>query len=145
MRKQHIGTRLAWSYVLLAVCIMLVFTMGTGAVLYFQMRAQTVRFAVQDIETVEGLLVFRPDGRLILREDYHNHPESRAVVDRYLEVLAPNGTILYRNERLGDERLGAIPLADEGVGGYSPRRARLTDGTPVQLVSAGTCSTDIRW
>lgn len=135
MRTQHIGTRLAWSYVLLAVCIMLVFTIGTGAVLYFQMWAQTVRFAVQDIETVEGLLVFRPGGRLILREDYHNHPESRAVVDRYLEVLAPDGTILYRNERLGDERLGAIPSADEGVGGYSPRRARLPDGTPVQLVS----------
>lgn len=135
MSNERIGTRLVWSYVLLAVCIMLAFTFGTGAVLYFQMRAQTVRFAVQDIETVEGLLVFGPDGRLVLREDYHNHPESRAVVDRYVEVLAPDGTILYRNERLGNERLGTGPSADEGVGGYSPRRARLADGTRVQLVS----------
>jgi heavy metal sensor kinase len=114
---------------------MTVFTAGTGTVLYLQMRSQSVRFAVQDIETVEGLLAFTPDGRVILREDYHNHPESRKVVDRYVEVLAPSGAVLYRNDRLGAENLGGIPYADEGAGGYSPRRTRLMDGTPVLLVS----------
>jgi heavy metal sensor kinase len=135
MQQKRLGTRLVLSYVLLAACIMTVFTVGTGAVLYLQMRAQSVRFAVQDIETVEGLLTFSPDGRITLREDYHNHPESRKVVDRYVEVLAPSGTVLYRNDRLGADDLGSVPAANEGVDGYSPRRMRLSDGLPVLLVS----------
>ena len=135
MRQIRLGTRLLLSYILLAGCIMTVFAVGTGTVLYFQMRSQSARFAVQDIETVEGLLAFTPDRRIILREDYHNHPESRKVVDRYVEVLAPSGEVLYRNDRLGTENLGSMPAADEGVDGYSPRRIRLTDGLPVLLVS----------
>jgi heavy metal sensor kinase len=135
MRQKRLGTRLVLSYILLAACIMTVFTVGTGTVLYLQMRAQSVRFAVQDIETVEGLLAFTPDGRVVLREDYHNHAESRKVVDRYVEVLAPSGEVLYRNDRLGAENLGSAPAADEGMDGYSPRRTRLTDGLPILLVS----------
>ena len=135
MRQKRLGTRLVLSYILLAACIMTVFTVGTGTVLYLQMRSQSVRFAVQDIETVEGLLAFTTDGRVVLREDYHNHAESRKVVDRYVEVLAPSGAVLYRNDRLGAENLGSVPAADEGAGGYSPRRAELMDGTPVLLVS----------
>ena len=135
MRQKRLGARLVLSYILLAACIMAVFTAGTGAILYLQMRSQSVRFAVQDIETVEGLLAFTPDGRVSLREDYHNHAESRKVVDRYVEVLEPGGAVVYRNDRLGPEDLGGAPAANEGVGGYSPRRIRLTDGTPVLLVS----------
>jgi heavy metal sensor kinase len=135
MRQKRLGTRLVFSYILLAAGIMAVFTAGTATLLFFQMRSQSVRFAVQDIETVEGLLAFTPDGRVILREDYHNHAESRKVVDRYVEVLAPSGMVLYRNDRLGAESLGGMPAADEGVGGYSPRRTRLMDDTPVLLVS----------
>ncbi len=135
MQPKRLGTRLALSYILLAACIMAVFTAGTGAALYLQMRAQTVRFAIEDIETIEGLLAFTPDGRVTLREDYHNHPESRKVVDRYVEVLTPDGAVLYRNERLAGETLGGAVIPNEGVGGYSPRRTNLADGTPVVLVS----------
>lgn len=135
MGGKRLGTRLVLSYILLAICIMAVFSVGTGAVLYLQMRAQTVRFAVQDVETIEGLLAFGSDGHLILRDDYHNHPESRQVVDRYVEVLAADGALLFRNDRLGSESLGGMPANGEGVGGYSPRRIGLRDGTPVQVVS----------
>jgi heavy metal sensor kinase len=135
MPRQRLGTRLTLSYIRLAACIAAVFVAGTGAVLYLQMRSQTVRFAIQDIETVEGLLNFTPDGRLTLHEDYHNHPESRKVLERYLEVLGPDGSLLYRNDRLSGESLGGPPGKDEGVGGYSPRRATLKDNTPVLIVS----------
>jgi len=57
------------------------------------MRGQLDRYAVQDIETVEGLLYFESGGRLLLHEDYHNHPESRRVVERYLEVLSAGGRL----------------------------------------------------
>jgi len=134
-RRAKVGTTLTRSYVLLAACIMLFFTAGTGVVLFLQMRAQAEHFAIEDIETVEGLLAFDAKGDLVVRENYHNHIESKRVLDHYLEVLTPLGTILARNERLGTAELGERPAPDEGVGGYSPRRIRLADGTPVVLVS----------
>lgn len=132
---KRLGTRLAVSYVLMAAVIMVVFTVGTGAAHFVQMRREIGHFAVQDIETVEGLLALTPDGRVILREDYHNHPESRREVDYYVELLAPDGEVLYRNAQLGDRNLGGPVLPGEGVGGYSPRWTRLSDGTRIVLVS----------
>jgi heavy metal sensor kinase len=93
------------------------------------------RHGIQDIETVEGLLQFRPDGTLFFNEDYHNHPESKRLLERFLEVVAPDGRVLLRNERLGQEMLGGNPFPGEGVGGYSPRSTRLGDGTRVRLFS----------
>ncbi len=55
-RPRRLGTRLTLSYLLLLSGTMLVFTAGTAAVVFFQMRAQLAHFAVQDIETVEGLI-----------------------------------------------------------------------------------------
>jgi heavy metal sensor kinase len=133
--KRRLGTRLAISYVLLAAAIVAVFTVGTGTVLFLQMRGQIAHFAVQDIETVEGLLAFNPDGRVVMRDDYHNHPESKRVLDHYVEVLDPTGVVLYRNEQLGSDVLGSAPSQEEGVGGYSQRFSRLKDGTRVVLVS----------
>jgi heavy metal sensor kinase len=108
---------------------------GTVAVLFWQLRGQLDHFAIQEIETVEGLLYFAPDGGLQMREDYHNHPESKEVIDRFVEVLSPDGSILYRNERLGGRLLCGSSFADEGVGGYSVRSERLADGTRIRLVS----------
>ena len=56
------------------------------AFLFFQMRGQLDHYAMQDIETIEGLLYFDRDGRLILREDYHNHPQSRYVLERLVDI-----------------------------------------------------------
>ena len=46
--------------------------------------AQFDRHAVQDLETVEGLLAFTASGDVRVAEDYHAHPESRLVQERYL-------------------------------------------------------------
>jgi heavy metal sensor kinase len=108
---------------------------GTSFVLYWQLSHQLSRFAIQDVETVEGLLYFTPDGRLDLNENYHNHPQSRLVQERMLEVLSPDSTVLYRNERLDRRNLGGPILPNEGVNGYSERGLRLSDGTRVLLVS----------
>jgi heavy metal sensor kinase len=131
----RLGTRLTLSYIFLLGGAMIVFTAGTAAVLFIQMRAQLSHFAVQDIETVEGLMSFTPDGRLNVRDDYHNHPESKQILERYLEVLNTDGRLLYKNDRLTDRSLGGAPLPDEGVGGYSQRSATLSDGTRVIMAS----------
>jgi heavy metal sensor kinase len=132
---RRLGTRLTLSYLLLLAGTMLVFTVGTAAVVFYQMRAQLGHFAVQDIETVEGLLSLTPDGRLKVRDDYHNHAESKLILEHFLEVLAADGSVLYRNDRLGPRGLGAAPLANEGIGGYSQRSGTLSDGTRVIIVS----------
>jgi heavy metal sensor kinase len=115
--------------------VLLVFIAGTSLIQFYQLRSQLDRHAIQDLETVEGLLYFTSSGQLNVREDYHNHPESRQVQERMLELLSPEGLILYRNSRLGSRALGSTPFAGEGVGGYFPRSARLSDGTRIRLIS----------
>jgi heavy metal sensor kinase len=133
--SKHLRTRLTVMYVLVLTAILMVYISGASVLLFWQLRSQLDRHAIQDLETVEGLLFFDIHGELHLRDDYHNHPESKQVLDRFLEVLSPNGAVLLRNERLQGRSLGAAPFAGEGVGGYSERSFHLADGTSVRLIS----------
>lgn len=135
LRPRHLRSRLTLWYVSgLATLLILAWT-GTCALLFFQLRAQLDHFSIQEIETVEGLFFFTPNGQLQLRENYHNHPQSKDVIERFVEVLSPRGAVLFRNDRLGSRALGGTPFAGEGVGGYSARSVRLSDGTRVRVVS----------
>ncbi len=135
LRPRHLRTRLTVWYVSMLAGLLVLAWGGTCGLLFWQLRTQLDHFAIQEIETVEGLFYFTPDGQLHMREDYHNHPESKDVIDRYLEVLSPDGAILLRNQRMGNFSLGGAVFSGEGVGGYSPRTAHLSDGTPMRLVS----------
>jgi len=135
VRRTHVRTRLTLWYLGVLSAALLLFLGGASVLLFWQLRSQLSHYAVQDVETVEGLLYFDPAGRLQLHDDYHNHPESKRVLERLLEVRAPGGTLLYRNERLGNRSLGGAPFPGEGIGGYSERSAVLSDGTRVRMVS----------
>jgi heavy metal sensor kinase len=135
LRPTHLRARLTLWYVSVLAVLLILGWVGTCALLFWQLRSQLDHFAVEEIETVEGLFYFDPSGELRLHEDYHNHPESKDVIDRFLEVRNPRGAVLFRNERLGNRALGGILLAGEGVGGYSQRSERLSDGTRVRMVS----------
>jgi len=135
LRPTHLRTRLTMWYVSVLASLLILAWGGTCALLFWQLRSQLDHFAVQEIETVEGLFFFAPDGQLRLREDYHNHPESKDVIDRFLEVRSPDGSVLFRNEKLGNRDLGGDSFSGEGVGGYSERSTRLADGTRVRMVS----------
>jgi heavy metal sensor kinase len=128
-------TKLTAWYTLVLAGSLLLFIAGTAFILDVQLFHQLNRFAIEDIETIEGLLYFKADGTLSLNEDYHNHPQSRNVLERLLEVVTPEGRILYRNARLGDDVLGGTPFDREGVAGYSERTFRLKNGDKVLLVS----------
>jgi heavy metal sensor kinase len=132
---RRVRTRLTLWYVFVLASVLLLSWGLTASFLFLQLRSQLDHYAIQDIETVEGLLHFDGGGVITLREDYHNHVESKLVLERFLEVLSPQGAVLYRNERLAGQALGGGLLTDEGEGGYSARSARLSDGTPVRLVS----------
>jgi len=134
-RPKLIRTRLTLWYVFVLSVLLVASASGASCILVWQLRAQLNNRAIQDLETVEGLLYFRADGNLRLNDDYHNHPESKLVQDRYLEVLSPDGTILYRNKKLGSGTMDGPLFASEGLGGYSERSTRVSDGTPVILAS----------
>ncbi len=135
LRPRHVRTRLTLWYVLVLASVLVVSWGLTASFLFLQMRSQLDNYAIQDIETVEGLLYFDAGGRLILREDYHNHPESKQVLERLVEVRSTGGVVLYRNERLAGQSLGGKLIPGEGEGGYSTRSARLADGTTVRMAS----------
>ena len=132
---KHIRTRLTLWYVLVLAALLVFYSAGTSLLLVWQLKQQLGVHAVEDLETVEGLLYFGADGKLHLRDDYHNHPESKLVQERLLEILSPDGAVLYRNDRLGNRALGVPPFEGEGVNGYSERSWRMSDGTRVRLVS----------
>lgn len=135
LRRAPVRTRLTLWFVLVLAGVLLLSWGVTASFLFVQMRSQLDNYAVQDIETVEGLLYFDAAGSLRLREDYHNHPASKQVLERFLEVHGADGGVLYRNERLASQALGGNPTPGEGSGGYSTRSARLADGIRVRMVS----------
>lgn len=135
LRPKHVRARLTLWYMFVLASVLLLSWVLTASFLFLQLRKQLDHYAIQDIETVEGLLFFNTNGNLMLHEDYHNHPESKQVLERFMEVRSPKGDLLYRNDRLGDKSLGGNPFPGEGEGGYSPRSARLDDGTPLRVVS----------
>ncbi len=134
-RLKLVRTRLTLWYVLFLAAFFVAFIAGASFVIVRHMGTQLKRQAVQDLETVEGLLYFNSGQQLRFNEEYHNHPESKLVQDRLLEVLSLDGTILYRNDRLGMRTIGGAPFTGEGVGGYSERSIRASDGTAVILAS----------
>ncbi len=135
LHPRRVRTRLTLWYVFVLASVLALSWGVTASFLFLQMRSQLDHYAIQDIETVEGLLHFDANGRLLLREDYHNHPESKQILERLVEVRSLTGRVLFRNERLGGQALGGDLIPGEGEGGYSIRSARLADGTPVRMAS----------
>jgi hypothetical protein len=69
---------------------------------------------------------------------------SKEVIEGFLEVRSPDGSLLFRNEGLGDRVLRGTLLKEELKGEYSRRSTRLSDGTRVRIVS-GVHSLDGRF
>jgi heavy metal sensor kinase len=132
---QHVRTRLTLWYVAILAGVLLIYGGSTCAIVLIQLRSQVDHLAIEDLETVEGFLSFGSDGKLGLRNDYHYHPDTAEMQQRFLEVRAEDGTLLYKNEGLAERVLGGKPEPGEGVDSYSRQSIRLTDGTPVRLIS----------
>ena len=134
-RPQNVRTRLTLWYVVVLAVVLLIYIGSASALLFFHLRGQLDHLVIEDLETVEGLLSFAPDGKLSLRNDYHDHPYTAQMQARLMEVRATDGTLLYRSEVLGNRTLGGAPDPGEGTFSYSQRSIRLSDGTHVRLAS----------
>jgi heavy metal sensor kinase len=115
--------------------MLLLFIVAATVLEYWQLTRQMYHAEIQDVETVEGLLAFAPDGRLVLHEEYHNHPQIISLLDRYMEVLTPSGQVLLRNAKLNGQDLAGQPFPGEGLSNYYQRKVRLPDGTRLLLIS----------
>jgi heavy metal sensor kinase len=135
LRLTYIRDRLTLWYVGIFGIVLAIYICGACVLQYWQLSDQLHHAEIEDLETVEGLLYFTPDGRLFLHEDYHSHPESKLLLDRYMEVVSPDGQVLFRNDRLHGMDLGSTPDYREGDVGYESKRMRLADGTPVLSIS----------
>jgi heavy metal sensor kinase len=135
LRPRRVRTRLTLWYVGMLGGILAVYFAGVSVLLFWQMSDFLKRLAAEDLETVKGLLYQQDNGQVGVREDYHHHADWKQVRERLLEILGPDGSILYRNETLGDRTIGGAPFAGEGEHGYSGRSARMSDGTPIILIS----------
>jgi heavy metal sensor kinase len=135
LRYSNVRHRLTLWYVSVFGLVLLLFISGATLLEYWQLSSRLYHAEIQDVETAEGLLAFAPDGSLVLHEEYHNHPELILSLDRYMEVLTPEGQVLLRNAKLRWQDLGGPPFPNEGVDGYNKRRVRLQDGTRLLLIS----------
>lgn len=134
-KPPQIRFRLTLWYVGIFGLVLVAFIAIASTLHYLHLVDQLYHAEVQDMETVEGLLYFTPDGRLSLREDYFISPQHRLLLDRLMEVLDLNGKVLFRNSKLDGNTLGGAPLADEGRTDYFRHTLRLPDGTHVLAIS----------
>ncbi|MBZ5675290.1 MAG: HAMP domain-containing protein [Acidobacteriia bacterium] len=131
----HVRTRLTLWYVAILAGVLLIYGGSTCAIVLLQLRTQVDHLATEDLETVEGFLSFGSDGKLGLRNDYHYHPYPAETQQRFLEVRAEDGTLLYKDAGLAERVLGGKPEPGEGVDSYSRRSIRLADGMRIRLIS----------
>ena len=119
-----------------AFSILLLFHIGVATYVHFrQLINQAYHAEVQDLETTEGLVYQTSDGRIDMNEDYFNNPQIRLQLDRHLEILSPDGKILYQDQRLDGAAIDGPPLPHEGIGSYNERAIRLSDGRKVLVIS----------
>lgn len=134
-RLRYVRDRLTFWYVAVFGLLLIAYIGGATFLLFWQLTSQMYHAEIQDVETAEGLLYFTQDGRLAMHEEYHNHPQSRLLLDRLMEVLTPDGEVLFRNDQLKGRELGGAPFEGEGLSGYYERSVHLADGTQVLLIS----------
>ena len=133
--RQQLRTRLTLWYVLMLGLILAFYIVTVFAFQYASIKRQVYHDEVQDVETVEGLLVFSAQGTLELQQNYFSHPRSHLLIDRLMEVRDLSGTVLYRSPALHGMSMGGPLRAGEGEDSFDEREVRVADGTHVFLIS----------
>jgi len=119
-----------------AFSLLLLLHIGVATVVHYrQLVAQAYRAAHEETRTVEGLMYQTPDGQISINENYFNHPEVRLSLDRLIEILSPDGRLLFRDSKLHGVDLGGPLLPSEGISTPSERFFTLSDGRRVLMVS----------
>lgn len=131
---RNVRSRLTLWYVGVLGGLLAVYAAGASLFLFFSLHEQVDRSLLEDLETVKGLLANEPGGFVSLRTI---HPEENdAGLQRFVEVWAPSGELLYRSPPLQGQGLGGPPFAAEGTRDPEPFPQRLNNGLRVRAASS---------
>jgi len=131
---RHVRSRLTLWYVVVLGGLLAAYAGGASLFLFLSLREQVDRSLLQDLETVKGLLANEPAGFVSLPT---MHPEENdASLERFVEVWAPSGMLLYRSPTLQGQALGGPPVASEGSREPEPFSQRLGNGLRVRTASS---------
>jgi heavy metal sensor kinase len=133
LSPSNVRSRLTLWYV--GVLAALLIAYGTASIffLFLNMREQLDHNLLEDRETVEGQIATEPDGSLTLR--LHHGDEDETDSHRFVEILSPEGKVLYRSPQLNGHELGGPPSPGEAARDAAPVSERLSNGLRVRLAS----------
>jgi heavy metal sensor kinase len=134
LRPRNVRTRLTLWYLAVLGGTLVLFALGTSAFLFLHLRETLDEAVADDVESVEGELSFRPDGTLSVGPGAARQ-DPDAPQDRYLEVLSPDGNLLYRSVGLRGQALGGPPRVGEGKNGYSQHSMHLENGLRLRVAN----------
>jgi heavy metal sensor kinase len=89
----------------------------------------------RDVEAVEGDLNTTSDGRVELASHEGEADEDEMERGYLLEVLAADGTVLYRSPQLNGQALGPLTMGPAGHGPGEPISMRLGSGELVRMIT----------
>ena len=119
-----------------AFSVLLLLHIGVATLVHSrQLTNRTIQAEIEDLETAEGLVYQTPDGRVSINVDYFNNPQASLRLERLLEILSPDGKVLFLDRRLNGAVIDGPPLPREGVGSYNERNVKLSDGRRVLVIS----------
>lgn len=135
--RNHLGTTLRGRLTvlyggLLAFALALYAVVSAFYFLHTLIRQMDTELS-RDIETVEALLTFQPDGQVTLRShegEAHTREHDRGYL---LEVWSSGGRLLYRSPVLDGNSLGRVPALNGS--GDNPHSFRLADGREVRVLT----------
>ncbi len=127
--------RLTILYGVLLAAALAIYAAGSALYLLHDLTKQLDASLDRDVETVEGILSFSSDGKIVLAT--HEGEARGEESDRgyLLEVWSPEGQLLYRSEQLDGLSLGPLPQLQTGHGRQKPHSYHLSDGEQVRLTS----------
>jgi hypothetical protein len=122
----NLRTRLTFWYLAVLAMLLLVYATLVFAFQYVVLTRQIVHDEIQDVETVEGLLFFGPDGTRQLRQDYYSRDmqtvRSFVGMDVHKETISIS---VAEDGRNGPVRfIGVIPNQSDDIAKMAKRIAK---------------------
>ncbi len=111
------------------------YAVGSALYLLYDLTRQLDASLDRDVETVEGLLSFTSQGRIILATHEGEAKDKGSDRGYLMEVWSPQGQLLYRTAQLHDVSLGPVPQFQSDGGRHKPRSFHLANGEWVRLTT----------
>lgn len=130
---KNLRTRLTVFYSVLLAGALVLYAICVSAFYLHSLHEQMDASLDRDVETIEGNLNLTPDGRVELTSHEGEADEDEPEGGYLLEVLALDGTPLYRSSQLNGQPLG--PVIDAAQRGHAEATSiRLPSGIRVRTI-----------